>query len=88
MVAEYEMLTFSYSTPSVWIPSGKSTEEGMNNDTYEAMEIALYYTLGQLPERETTHRFLMANAYGVILNTTPQPPAHSRFTVPPKLAVP
>jgi Transposase len=25
--------------------------------TYEAMEIALYHTLGRLPEPETTHRF-------------------------------
>ena len=25
--------------------------------TYEAMEIALYHTLGRLPESESTHRF-------------------------------
>lgn len=25
--------------------------------TYEAMEIALYHTLGRLPEPESTHRF-------------------------------
>ena len=43
--------------------------EGLNNKirvvtrrsygfrTYEAMEIALYHTLGRLPEPETTHRF-------------------------------
>lgn len=43
--------------------------EGLNNKirvvtrrsygfrTYEAMEIALYHTLGRLPEPESTHRF-------------------------------
>jgi transposase len=43
--------------------------EGLNNKirvvtrrsygcrTYEAMEVALYHTLGQLPEPESTHRF-------------------------------
>src|ERR1019366_7609945 len=43
--------------------------EGLNNKirgvtrrsygfrTYEAMEITLYYTLGRLPEPESTHRF-------------------------------
>ena len=47
----------------------RATVEGLNNKirvvtrrsygfrTYEAMEIALYHTLGRLPEPESTHRF-------------------------------
>ena len=67
MLRAHEELLLNWSRAKAKISSG--AVEGLNNKirvvtrrsygfrTYEAMEIALYHTLGRLPEPETTHRF-------------------------------
>ena len=67
MLRTHEELLLNWFRAKGEISSG--TVEGLNNKirvvtrrsygfrTYEAMEIALYHTLGRLPEPESTHRF-------------------------------
>jgi transposase len=67
MLRAHEELLLNWFRAKAEISSG--AVEGLNNKirvvtrrsygfrTYEAMEIALYHTLGRLPEPETTHRF-------------------------------
>jgi transposase len=67
MLRAHEELLLNWFRAKAEISSG--AVEGLNNKirvvtrrsygfrTYEAMEIALYRTLGRLPEPETTHRF-------------------------------
>jgi transposase len=67
MLRAHEELLLNWFRAKTEISS--SVVEGLNNKirvvtrrsygfrTYEAMEIALYHTLGRLPEPETTHRF-------------------------------
>jgi transposase len=67
MLRVHEELILNWFRAKGGISAG--TVEGLNNKirvmtrrsygfrTYEAMEIALYHTLGRLPEPESTHRF-------------------------------
>jgi transposase len=67
MLRAHEELLLNWFRAKGEISGG--TVEGLNNKirvvtrrsygfrTYEAMEIALYHTLGRLPEPESTHRF-------------------------------
>jgi len=67
MLRTHEQLILNWFRAKGEISAG--TVEGLNNKirvvtrrsygfrTYEAMEIALYHTLGRLPEPEATHRF-------------------------------
>jgi transposase len=68
MLRAHEELLLNWYRAKADISSG--SVEGLNNkirvvvtrrsygfQTYEAMEIALYHTLGRLPEPESTHRF-------------------------------
>lgn len=67
MLRSHEPLILNWFRAKGEISAG--TVEGLNNKirvvtrrsygfrTYEAMEIALYHTLGRLPEPESTHRF-------------------------------
>jgi transposase len=67
MLRVHEELILNWFRAKGEISAG--TVEGLNNKirvmtrrsygfrTYEAMEIALYHTLGRLPEPESTHRF-------------------------------
>jgi transposase len=67
MLRTHEQLILNWFRAKGEISAG--TVEGLNNKirvvtrrsygfrTYEAMEIALYHTLGRLPEPESTHRF-------------------------------
>jgi transposase len=67
MLRAHEALLLNWFRAKGEISAG--TVEGLNNKirvvtrrsygfrTYEAMEIALYHTLGRLPEPESTHRF-------------------------------
>jgi transposase len=67
MLRTHEQLLLNWFRAKGEISSG--AVEGLNNKirvvtrrsygfrTYDAMEIALYHTLGRLPEPETTHRF-------------------------------
>jgi transposase len=67
MLRGHEELILNWFRAKGEISSG--AVEGLNNKirvvtrrsygfrTYEAMEIALYHTLGRLPEPESTHRF-------------------------------
>ena len=67
MLRSHEDLIFNWFRAKGEISAG--TVEGLNNKTrvvtrrsygfrtYNAMEIALYHTLGRLPEPESTHRF-------------------------------
>ena len=67
MLRNHEGLILNWFEAKGEISSG--AVEGLNNKirvvtrrsygfrTYKAMELALYHTLGKLPEPETTHRF-------------------------------
>ena len=67
MLRTHQHLLFNWFRAQGEISSG--AVEGLNNKilvvtrrsygfrTYDAMEIALYHTLGRLPEPESTHRF-------------------------------
>ena len=67
MLRKHEGLILNWFVAKGEISSG--AVEGLNNKirvvtrrsygfrTYKAMELALYHTLGKLPEPETTHRF-------------------------------
>jgi transposase len=67
MLRAHEELILNWFRAKGEISSG--AVEGLNNKsrvvtrraygfrTYEAIEIALYHTLGKLPEPKTTHRF-------------------------------
>jgi len=67
MLRKHEGLILNWFEAKGEVSSG--AVEGLNNKirvvtrrsygfrTYKAMELALYHTLGKLPEPETTHRF-------------------------------